>query len=364
MHARRTLVPWLTARLSLVLLILGATSFAIGPNSNEAHADACTLVVVYSGYLYHGTTGAPAALDTLCFPAVCGEICDTAPWRCGPCAYADEVGRFEFTDTILALRMGEVAGGLGGNDCRIGYSACRTPKCVLVSMWDGADFPCPPPYKIESAYEASYDVDRYSMQTNTTLPIPQTPVASIPEYYAGESDYVFHWYEAEPPQFFELEIDAEAPYDFHGALWKDTAITVSGLLIRNVPSVIQWRVRAGNRCGVSAWSTPQIFAGVADDEVGGAASPEAEAHARNFPNPFNANAVIEFDLDVISDWSLTIYNILGQNIRCYSGTQAEGTQVVEWYGDDGVGNPMPSGMYFYRVETSLWSESRKMILLR
>jgi hypothetical protein len=138
-------------------------------------------------------------------------------------------------------------------------------------------------------------------------------------------------------------------------------VTSAAALVRGVPEIFTWRVRALNGCSLSVWSSPMIYAGVneTDDETR-----KSFKLSRNYPNPFNSSTVIRFDLEVISDWSLTIYNILGQTVRCYSGTQSEGIQLIEWNGDDGIGNPMPSGMYFYRVETSRWSASRKMILLR
>jgi hypothetical protein len=202
------------------------------------------------------------------------------------------------------------------------------------------------------------DVDFFSPPPSLPAPAQLYP----PDPHAEPGTYGFYWSAVDAATSYALQIDTSAAHDFGTTLWRDTSAPGFVIVVHDIPSAFWWRVRAMNGCTSSVWTTPAIYSGVADDAED--LSPVSLKLSQNYPNPFNSSTVIRFDLNLTSNWSLTIYNILGQTIRRYSGTQAAGTQLVEWYGDDGIGNPMPSGMYFYRVETSRWSESRKMILLR
>ncbi len=85
---------------------------------------------------------------------------------------------------------------------------------------------------------------------------------------------------------------------------------------------------------------------------------------QNYPNPFNAGTVIPFALREPSDWSLTIYNVMGQAVRTFSGHNEAGRIVVNWNGDDDQGGSIASGVYFYRLQTSSWSATKKMLLVK
>jgi hypothetical protein len=84
---------------------------------------------------------------------------------------------------------------------------------------------------------------------------------------------------------------------------------------------------------------------------------------QNYPNPFNAGTVIRVDLKEQSDWSLTIYNVAGQAVRNFSGTNDIGVNVT-WDGTDESNAPVASGMYFYRVSAGEFSATKKMVLLK
>ncbi len=80
----------------------------------------------------------------------------------------------------------------------------------------------------------------------------------------------------------------------------------------------------------------------------------------NYPNPFNPSTTIEFGLPTASDASITIYNITGQQVaRVADGYYAAGRHTVTWDADRHA-----SGVYFYRLETSAYVETRKMVLLK
>ena len=82
---------------------------------------------------------------------------------------------------------------------------------------------------------------------------------------------------------------------------------------------------------------------------------------QNYPNPFNPATTIAFDLPVPANVSLKIYNLLGQEIATLLNGQhfGPGTQSVQF-----DASSLPSGMYFYRLQTGNSVRIKKMVLLR
>jgi hypothetical protein len=79
---------------------------------------------------------------------------------------------------------------------------------------------------------------------------------------------------------------------------------------------------------------------------------------QNVPNPFNPATQISFELPVVADWTLGIYNLTGQLIESFNGKDV-GRVMVEW---DASG--FPSGVYFYKLSTDAFTETKKMILMK
>lgn len=73
--------------------------------------------------------------------------------------------------------------------------------------------------------------------------------------------------------------------------------------------------------------------------------PTAFALHQNYPNPFNPSTVISFQLPVSSYVTLTVYNLLGQEVTTLVNEEkTEGTYEVRWNASD-----VSSGVYFYRL---------------
>ncbi len=85
----------------------------------------------------------------------------------------------------------------------------------------------------------------------------------------------------------------------------------------------------------------------------------------NYPNPFNPSTTISFDLPRRARVTLSIVNILGQEVkRLIDQVMSAGSHSVAWDGRDGSGEPAASGVYLYRLETDEGILSRKMLLLK
>ena len=99
--------------------------------------------------------------------------------------------------------------------------------------------------------------------------------------------------------------------------------------------------------------------------VDGAELPDQFYLTQNFPNPFNPVTQIEFGIPERSHVTLAVYNVLGQRIRTLvDRTLSPNTYTAEWNGNSDIGVRVASGIYFYKLETSLYTETKKMILLK
>ncbi|MDZ7725411.1 MAG: FlgD immunoglobulin-like domain containing protein [candidate division KSB1 bacterium] len=92
----------------------------------------------------------------------------------------------------------------------------------------------------------------------------------------------------------------------------------------------------------------------------------------NYPNPFNPETVIQYDLARSSKVSLAIYNLLGQHVRTLvSGPMPAGSHRIVWDSRNQFGRRVASGVYLYRItvkETSggkiCLDETHKMLHIR
>jgi len=87
--------------------------------------------------------------------------------------------------------------------------------------------------------------------------------------------------------------------------------------------------------------------------------------AKNYPNPFNPETDISFSLPERTQVSLIVYNILGEKVKTLvSGDMDAGTHTIHRNGRDEAGNSVASGIYFYRLKTESFDQTRKMVLMK
>jgi len=81
---------------------------------------------------------------------------------------------------------------------------------------------------------------------------------------------------------------------------------------------------------------------------------------QNYPNPFNPVTTIDYELQLKSDVSLTVYNVLGQKIKTLVKTiQQAGKYSVKFE----AGN-LATGLYYYKLKTANFEQTKKMMLIR
>jgi hypothetical protein len=108
-------------------------------------------------------------------------------------------------------------------------------------------------------------------------------------------------------------------------------------------------------------SNQAVVAGVLELQ----STPTEFALLQNFPNPFNPETTIQYNLSESADVSLHIYNVVGQVVRTLvAERQPAGRYRVQWSGTDDRGVPVSSGIYFYQISAGKFQDVRKLMLLK
>jgi membrane-bound inhibitor of C-type lysozyme len=87
--------------------------------------------------------------------------------------------------------------------------------------------------------------------------------------------------------------------------------------------------------------------------------------AQNYPNPFNPSTTIKYSVKDNAHVSLKIYNVAGQLVRTLVNSDMKAGAYTEiWNGRSDSGNPVSSGVYFYKLVTKNFTMTKKMVLLK
>lgn len=87
--------------------------------------------------------------------------------------------------------------------------------------------------------------------------------------------------------------------------------------------------------------------------------------SQNFPNPFNNQTNIEFQLSSRSSIKLEIFNILGQKVKTLiNEDKSPGYYTIQWNGNSDLGDSMNSGIYFIKFSSDKFSDIKKMTFLK
>ena len=99
-------------------------------------------------------------------------------------------------------------------------------------------------------------------------------------------------------------------------------------------------------------------------------APQRTALLANYPNPFNPETWIPYQLAVPADVSISIYSADGQLVRTLAlGHQPVGiyearSRAAYWDGKNTVGESVASGVYFYTLTAGDFTATRKMLILK
>ena len=86
---------------------------------------------------------------------------------------------------------------------------------------------------------------------------------------------------------------------------------------------------------------------------------------KNRPNPVDNFTEISFTLNEPLFLTITVYNLIGEPVKQIAKDRyLKGTHHVVWKAEDEKGNPVPNGVYFYRLESHKGVAIRQLIVLR
>jgi flagellar hook assembly protein FlgD len=93
-----------------------------------------------------------------------------------------------------------------------------------------------------------------------------------------------------------------------------------------------------------------------------------DALIQNFPNPFNPETWIPFEIKENCEVNIRIYNSTGRLVRALNlgsksaGLYASIDKAAYWDGKDESGVPVASGIYFYSIQAGKFTAVKKMIV--
>ena len=153
-------------------------------------------------------------------------------------------------------------------------------------------------------------------------------------------------------------------------MYNGTAVSGGGDIVRFVFRVLyefednaRFEIADGLVFDPSQLQNPAVVAGVLELQ----STPREFALHQNFPNPFNPDTTIKYDLAESADVTLQIYNVLGQVVRTLVASEAQnaGRYQIRWNGMDDRGVSVSSGIYFYQISAEgKFQNVRKLMLLK
>ncbi len=85
----------------------------------------------------------------------------------------------------------------------------------------------------------------------------------------------------------------------------------------------------------------------------------------NYPNPFNANTIINYEINTAARVKLNVSNLLGQNVKTLVNEyKSPGSYQVVWDGTDNFKRKLVSGVYLYSLKIGQQTVTKKMIMMK
>lgn len=170
-------------------------------------------------------------------------------------------------------------------------------------------------------------------------------------WWKGDQETIHYWleYSITNDQFQTSTIDSSVA---------DTTFFLKPLVN---DATYWWRVRAKNQSGWGEFSSVGNFL-VHYDPTGVTETNLEKSFylSQNYPNPFNPITVISYQLLVVSHVNLVVFDLLGKEIKTLvSERKNAGVYQVNFDGAN-----LPSGIYFYKIQTEKWSQTKKMVLMK
>jgi hypothetical protein len=138
-------------------------------------------------------------------------------------------------------------------------------------------------------------------------------------------------------------------------------ITLGNGLVRTAFSTARlWMVYDKDSAGLSTLEARGKLIVTADVKKIGSEIPDKYSLLQNYPNPFNSTSNFKFEISKLSDVKIVVFDIAGREVQTLVNERLQpGTYEASF-----DGSMLTSGVYFYRLTTDGFTETKRMVLLK
>ncbi len=202
---------------------------------------------------------------------------------------------------------------------------------------------------------------------------PEPTIVSVTDVPSDNGGFVtVQWQPGEPAQlnFFQVyrRVSFFDPWDFvaqgggDGSTTYNTVVPTTADGVANYFLVATWAFNGGEYNSNEAWGMSESNATPIGDTPG---MPTALALRPNSPNPFSATTQLHVGLPREADVHLEVYDVAGRRVFAREvGRMGAGWRDIAFDGHGDNGQPLASGVYFYRVTAGRETMTRKMVIGR
>ncbi len=199
-----------------------------------------------------------------------------------------------------------------------------------------------------------------------------SPSCVVPPASSQPALRFWHWYSISTSDKGELQIKVgkgqwktvAGPYvNSSSGIWSPVFVDLSAHADSTIQIAFHFTSDPGTSNISSGWYIDDItidcVTGVSEISFEGDFAQSFALH-QNHPNPFNPSTTISFDLPRASEVTLKIFDLVGHEVATLAEQMVQaGRYNFKW---DASG--MPGGVYFYRLQTEAFTQTRKLLLLR
>ena len=161
----------------------------------------------------------------------------------------------------------------------------------------------------------------------------------------------------------EYKIERKSSLDFDFIIIDSVSADLTSYIDKsvNVGILYDYRIKGVSDLTVNDFRNQVTIAANTKSE----SVPDTYALLQNYPNPFNPSTLISYQLAFLSKVQIKVYDNLGKEITTLvNGQKPAGKYQITWNGTDDFGNKVTSGVYFYRINTDNFVQTKKMILMK